>query len=109
MGKELSPEEMTRFQFDGGSDPSNPNSPQFTCTEITYTKDQIKRLYEVSKCNRGIISKTLFVALDEGMWSELQPDDRSVFIVEQVEKIKSVLSSESKNEWIEEFIKQDNL
>ena len=73
------------------------------------TKEQVKRLYEISKCNRGLISSSLSVALDDDMWPELSPDEIAVFIVEWLEKIKSVLSSESKNEWIEEFIKQDKL
>lgn len=99
---------MRQFRFDRG-DPSASDSPQFTCTEIVYTKEQVKRLYEISKCNRGLISSSLSVALDDDMWPELSPDEIAVFIVEWLEKIKSVLSSESKNEWIEEFIKQDKL
>lgn len=109
MGKELLQQPMRQFEFSHDEILADSDSPQFTYTSIKYSKEQIKKLYEISKCNRGLISANLSVAIFDGMWPELSPDGRAVFIVEWLEKIKSVTSSESKNEWIEEFIDQDNL
>lgn len=65
-------------------------TPLFEQSTRTWDKDQVENLVQILNLNGQIFSKALSVALSQNMWPEISQPERSIFIVQMMERVSKM-------------------